>query len=58
MPACNLFHEWTEDASTMRVYVPFPVARDGEVILSDAPGWGVEISDSSLQRMERRTSSL
>ena len=59
MPACNHFHEWTiEDASAMRVYEPFPVARDGEVVLSDAPGWGVEISGSTLQRMERRVSSL
>ena len=57
--ACNLFHEWTiEDASNMRVYEPFPVARDGEVVLSDAPGWGVEISDATLQRMERRISTL
>ncbi|MEV0799131.1 mandelate racemase/muconate lactonizing enzyme family protein [Kribbella sp. NPDC050281] len=59
MPACNLFHEWTiEDASNMRVYEPFPVARDGEVVLSDAPGWGVEIPDPTLQRMDRRISSL
>ncbi|MEU4184049.1 enolase C-terminal domain-like protein, partial [Micrococcus luteus] len=59
MPACNLFHEWTiEDASNMRVYEPFPVAHNGEVVLSDAPGWGVEISDSTLQRMERRISTL
>ena len=59
MPACNLFHEWTiEDASAMRVYEPFPVAQYGEVFLSDAPGWGVEISDSALQRMDRQISSL
>jgi L-alanine-DL-glutamate epimerase-like enolase superfamily enzyme len=59
MPACNLFHEWTiEDTSTMRVYEPFPVAQNGEVVLSDAPGWGVEIPDATLQHLNRRTSSL
>ncbi|WP_410793147.1 enolase C-terminal domain-like protein [Kribbella sp. C-35] len=59
MPACSLFHEWTiEDTSTMRVYEPFPVACDGEIVLSDSPGWGVEISGAALQRMERRISSL
>jgi hypothetical protein len=28
------------------------------VVLSDAPGWGVEIADPVLQRMERRVSSV
>jgi L-alanine-DL-glutamate epimerase-like enolase superfamily enzyme len=59
MPACNLFHEWTiEDASSMRVYEPFPVARNGEVVLPDTPGWGVEIAEATLQRMPRRVSTL
>jgi L-alanine-DL-glutamate epimerase-like enolase superfamily enzyme len=59
MPACNLFHEWTiEDASSMHVYEPFPVAHNGKIVLPDAPGWGIEIPDSTLQRMPRRTSSL
>jgi len=59
MPACNLFHEWSiEDVSAMHVYEPFPVARDGEITLSDAPGWGVEISQEVLQGMERKVSAL
>ncbi|GAA2102890.1 mandelate racemase/muconate lactonizing enzyme family protein [Microlunatus panaciterrae] len=59
MPACSLFHEWTiEDASDMHVYEPFPVARDGEFVLSDAPGWGVEVQSSILQQWERQTSFL
>lgn len=59
MPACSLFHEWTiEDASAMHVYEPFPVAQDGEFTLSDAPGWGVEVSNSVLQKSERQVSVL
>jgi len=59
MPACNLFHEWTiEDASAMHVYEPFPVARDGEITLSDAPGWGVDISEVTLRGMPRQVSAL
>ena len=59
MPACSLFHEWTiEDASTMRVYEPFPVARDGQIVMSEAPGWGVEILESTLRGMRRQVSVL
>ncbi|MET1004559.1 MAG: mandelate racemase/muconate lactonizing enzyme family protein [Propionibacteriaceae bacterium] len=57
MPACTLFHEWTiEDASDMAVYDPFPVARDGEFAVSDAPGWGVEVKPSVLAEWERQVS--
>lgn len=58
MPACSLFHEWTvEDVSDMHFYEPFPVARNGKIVLSDAPGWGIEIPDTVLGRMERRIST-
>ncbi|MER7243432.1 mandelate racemase/muconate lactonizing enzyme family protein [Kribbella sp. NPDC000426] len=58
MPACNLFHEWTiEDASSMHIYDPFPTAHNGEVHLSDAPGWGIQIPHPTLQQMNRRVST-
>ena len=59
MPACSHFHEWTiEDASAMHVYEPFPVAHDGQITLSDQPGWGVEVSSTALAQMERQVSEL
>ncbi|WP_195909049.1 mandelate racemase/muconate lactonizing enzyme family protein [Microlunatus sp. Gsoil 973] len=59
MPACSLFHEWTiEDVSDMHFYEPFPVARGGEIIVSEAPGWGIEIPESVLRQMERRASTV
>lgn len=59
MPACTLFNEWTiEDTSSMHFYEPFPVARGGTFTVSDAPGWGVEISPSTLDGMPRLISNL
>lgn len=42
----------------MQVYDPFPVARQGEIMLSDEPGWGVEVSSSALERMPRQISLI
>jgi L-alanine-DL-glutamate epimerase-like enolase superfamily enzyme len=59
MPACTHFHEWTiEDVSSMRVYEPFPVASNGSITLSDAPGWGVEISPALLREWKHEVSKL
>jgi len=33
------------------------VIQPGEVVLSAAAGWGVEIADATLQRMEGRIST-
>lgn len=59
MPACTHYHEWSiEDVSRMRWYEPFPVASGGELILSDAPGWGVEISPDVLRTWDRESSEF
>ncbi|GAB3410268.1 mandelate racemase/muconate lactonizing enzyme family protein [Flindersiella endophytica] len=59
MPACTHFHEWTiEDVSSMRAYEPFPVASNGELTLSDAPGWGVEISPAVLREWKHEVSKV
>lgn len=56
MPSITQYQEWgIEDTPwTDGVYGPMPEVVDGGVMLSDAPGWGVEIDPDFLATAERR----
>ncbi len=60
MPACTQFQEWSiEDQSqTADVWWPIPVVHDGYIELTDAPGWGLEVLPSFLDRAARRESTV
>lgn len=57
MPACTQFQEWSieDQSATAGLFAPVPQVRDGDIELSDAPGWGVEIPASFLERADHRT---
>jgi L-alanine-DL-glutamate epimerase-like enolase superfamily enzyme len=59
LPACSGLQEWSiEDQSpAANLYAPVPVVKDGEIELSDAPGWGVEILPAFLNKAAVRESA-
>lgn len=56
MPSITQWQEWgiEDNPWTEGVYGPMPEVVDGAVMLSDAPGWGVEIDPGFLAGAERR----
>ncbi|HEY1701884.1 MAG TPA: mandelate racemase/muconate lactonizing enzyme family protein [Trebonia sp.] len=58
LPACSGYQEWSiEDQSRARnLYAPVPVVKDGEIELSDAPGWGIEVLPAFLENATLRES--
>lgn len=57
-PACTQFQEWSIESAGDPFWGPKPIARDGYIELTDAPGWGVEIAPSFLERAAGQESAL
>ena len=60
MPACHQYHEWSiEDTPwTHGVFEPELRVVDGGVRVSQAPGWGVEITPEFLRDAHREVSTV
>lgn len=60
MPACSQFQEWSieEQGNLSGFYDPVPVPKEGEIVLDDTPGWGVELRTEFLGRADRRVTTL
>jgi L-alanine-DL-glutamate epimerase-like enolase superfamily enzyme len=60
MPACSQYQEWGIENNdwTKDIYDPMLEVVDGNIVLSDRPGWGVQISDRVLTGWEKQVSNL
>ena len=55
-PAVSSYQEWSieDEPWSNDLFWPPPSVKDGCVEVSDAPGWGIEISDDFLRSTHRR----
>ena len=50
--------EGSPNPQAYSMYAPHLKVEDGNVLVSDAPGWGVEINEQSLEKMSYEMSEL
>ncbi len=61
-PVISQYQEWSIEREledyAYGLYDPMPVIVDGNVTLSDAPGWGIDIDSDFLRSAERQVTEL
>ena len=58
-PSISQYQEWSieDDPWARELYHPIPVVVDGDVEVSNSPGWGIELNPDFLRQAERHTTS-